>query len=95
MNPRRNPRHNPLARARLSHAELLNIKVNAVVAAMRDGAELHLHFERGRAHWHLSTGASIEPPVAHAVIDCPEIESMNDVLPIGGAVPQTYIHNRS
>jgi hypothetical protein len=90
MNRRRNPRH-PLPRARLTRAEILDTQVNAVVAAMRAGDELHLHFERGRAHWHLSNGASIDPRVAHAVIDCPEVESLDDALPVGGAIPQTYV----
>jgi hypothetical protein len=89
MNPRRNP--NSLPRARLSRAELTTIKVNAVVGAMRAGAVLHLHYERGRAHWHLSNGAAVKPEIALAAIDCPEIERL-DVLPIGGgALPQTYI----
>jgi hypothetical protein len=90
-NPRRRNSRNPLPRARLSRAELATIKVNAIVGAMRAGAVLRLHYERGRPHWHLSTGADVDTEIAVAAIDCPQIESLDDALPIGGAFPQTFV----
>jgi hypothetical protein len=92
MNPRRNPRRNPLPRSRLSHAELITIRVNAVVGAMHGGAVLHLHFENGEQRWHLSGGGDVGSEIALAVLDCPEVENLDDALPLaGGAFPQTYV----
>jgi hypothetical protein len=59
---------------------------------MRAGAELHLHFERGRSLWHLSNGADVEPEIALAVLDSFEVERLDDALPLaGGAFPPTYV----
>jgi len=72
--------------ARLSHRELVTL-----VGAMRAGAVPHLHFEHGRPRWHLSSGADVKPEVALSVLDNPEIDRLDDALPIGGALPQSFV----
>jgi hypothetical protein len=59
---------------------------------MRAGVILHLHHENGRQRWHLSTGADVDSGIALAVLDSPEVEHLDDVLPLGGAfLPQTFV----
>jgi hypothetical protein len=79
------PRIKPLPGLYLSRGALIATKARNVVGALRAGADLHLHYEGGRAYWHLSTGADMDPEVALAVLDHPEIELLNDALSIGGA----------
>jgi hypothetical protein len=51
-----------------------------VRTAMLRGASLHLHFERGRPLWRLSTGIFVTDEVAKLVIAQPDIVGCGDSL---------------
>jgi hypothetical protein len=51
-----------------------------VKTAMQRGAVLHMHHERGRTLWFLSTGVSVPDDIARAVVAFPDIVSCGDGL---------------
>jgi hypothetical protein len=54
-----------------------------ILAAMRRGAVLHLHFQSGnRAIWSLSTGIFVPADTAALVVANPNITPDGDVLPL-------------
>jgi hypothetical protein len=66
------------ANRRLDH---LRRDTNRALSAMRrDGAALHLSYERGRALWGLSTGQFVRPDVAAVLIASPNIATVGDSL---------------
>jgi hypothetical protein len=66
------------ANRRLDH---LRRDTNRALSAMRrDGAALHLSYERGRALWRLSTGQFVRPDVAAVLIASPNVIAVGDSL---------------
>jgi hypothetical protein len=56
---------------------------------MMRGASLHLHYERGRPLWRLSTGSFVADEIAKLVIAQPDIISAGDAL-FNGFPAQTW-----
>ena len=66
------------ANRRLDH---LRRDTNRALSAMRrDGASLHLSYERGRALWRLSTGQFVRPDVAAILTASPNVIAVGDSL---------------
>jgi hypothetical protein len=53
---------------------------NRTLAAMREGATLHLHYQNGRPIWRLSSGMIIPSGVAAVVIVSSAVVSVGDSL---------------
>jgi hypothetical protein len=60
-----------------------------VLEQMRNGAALHLHFDRRGPVWALSGGREILPNTAAAVITRPSVAPVDGCL-FGGMHSQTY-----
>jgi hypothetical protein len=80
---------NPIRRGIFTPSELhrmarrLDRRVNAVntaLTAMKQGAALHLFYERGHPTWKLSNGTFIAPETADAVINNPRVAGVGDAL---------------
>jgi hypothetical protein len=57
--------------------------VNQVLAAMKDGAVLNLHYQNGRAIWRLSSGPFVTPQAAAIVIASDVVVGVGDSLSPG------------
>jgi hypothetical protein len=68
----------------------LDAKAAEVVASMRNGSALHLTFGSSQPSWRLSNGMHVAPDVARLVINLPDVTGVGDVLPIPGALSQTW-----
>ena len=56
----------------------------------RDGASLHLSYERGRALWRLSTGQFVRPDVAAVLTASPNVIAVGDFLFPNVVASQTW-----
>ena len=72
------------------HLDRINWNTQAVLAAMKRGQALHLHFGRHGPVWHLSGGHTITPEVAKAVTSNAHVVDVGDALAIDGARSQTW-----
>jgi hypothetical protein len=64
--------------------------VTRVIAAMRKGATLQSHYERGRKFWRLSTGIFVTAEVANTVTQSPHVVGVGDCLFDSAGNSQTY-----
>jgi hypothetical protein len=65
-----------------------NHSVEGVLAAMRQGASLHLSFSP-RPHWRLSTGTWLTDEMARTLINLPNATAVGDAL-FAGELSQTF-----
>jgi hypothetical protein len=65
--------------------------VQSALAALQDGAVLHLTFECGKPIWTLSTREKISAKVAAQVIGLPQIAAVDAAL-FPDAPAQTFCH---
>jgi hypothetical protein len=79
----------PSLRAKRHRLETRLEKAELVKQAMRDGAALHLQYERGSPVWVLSTGRPVSNYVAQLVIASASVVSVGDAL-FDNVRSQTY-----
>jgi hypothetical protein len=78
--------HTPASRRRISRQlDQLNARAAAILGAMKAGAALHF----GASRWWLSTGRSVDPAVARAVVRSSSVVGVGDAL-FGDIASQTY-----
>jgi hypothetical protein len=78
--------HTPATRRRIArHLDRLNV----ALVAMKDGAALHLCLDRGAIRWWLSSGQSVDPAVAQALVRHTAVVGVGDAL-FGDVASQTY-----